>query len=189
MDYKALTTGSLKLSLLSGRMEPEGYFTVMDRAELSGKPGIRAYVIGSSHLAVFGDGPCITEILACSEVPQENICLRCSPFEKQGQNRVRIDIGSFRYRCHMDTVPFGSGVVDRMRDQAKSFAENGQIGLSAQFPCRNSRAPLTVVCGEVLPDCGVRIQTLHSYPEENRVVVTDSSVEWIQPKEDMPYGQ
>ena len=161
----------------------------MDRAELAGKPGIRAYVIGSSHVAVFGDDPCITEILACSEVPQENLCLRCSPFEKQGQNRIRIDIGPFRYRCDMDTVPFGSGVVHRMQDQAKSFKENGKIGLSARFPCRNSRAPVTVVCAEVLPDGGGRMQTLHSYPEENRVVITDSSVERVQPKEDMPYEQ
>lgn len=189
MEYKPLTTDALKLSLISGPVEPERYFHVMKQAELQGSPGIRAYVIGSSHVAVFGDDPCMTEILACSEVPQENPSLRCRLFEEQGQNRVQLDLGSFRYRCDIETVSFGSEVIDRMRDQAKSFAENGKIGLSAKFPCRNGLAPLTVVCAEVLPDGGGRVRTLHSYPEENRVVITDSSVEWAQPKKDMLYGQ
>ena len=188
MDYKALTTDSLKLSLLSGPVEPERYFHVIERAELSGKTGIRAYVIGSSHVAVFGDDPCITEILACSEAPQENLCLRRRPFEKPGGQQIRIDIGPFRYRCDIETVPFGSGAVNRMQDRANAFAANGRIGLSAEFPCLNGRPPLTVICAETLPGGG-RVRTLHSYPGEDRVVMTDSSVERVQPKEDMPYGQ
>lgn len=188
MDYKTLTAESLKLTLVSGPVDPELFFHVMEHAELAGEPGIRAYVIGSSHVAVFGDDPCITEILACSPVPEENLSLRCRPFEEQEQNRIRIDIPPFRYRCDMETVSFGSGAVERMQDQAKSFAENGKIGLSAQFPCQNGRAPLTVVCAETLPGGG-RVRTLHSYPEEDRVVMTDSSVELVQPKEDIPYEQ
>lgn len=188
MDYKTLTADSLKLSLVSGPVEPQRFFHVMDRAELAGEPAIRAYIIGSSHVAVFGDDPCMTEILACSRVPRENLSLRCRPFEEPGVNRIRIDIGPFRYRCDIETVPFGSGAVDRMQDQANAFAANGKIGLSAEFPCLNGRAPLTVICAETLPGGG-RVRTLHSYPEEDRVVMTDSSVERVKLKEDMPYGQ
>lgn len=196
--YRDQSASDLRLNLLRGDVDLE-QFTLL-RVALMRRPRVRidACIIGASHLLrVELPGPVrFHEVLACADVEAGSSRVFHAPVgELPGS--VELDIGggaSYRFRPWLATSSQGQSrlraLEERIRRVRHASPAGGELGLWLEFP----DSPSTRAAGSWQPDRGdeaprtllwlgvdsrdgkVRVETAHSYPNEGRVVFSETQL-------------
>jgi hypothetical protein len=146
--------------------------TVLDRREVTLAPGLEAglVVLGASHaVELRWGGERATEILACSAAPRGAAAV--AELSPGADVERRFDLPGLSLAVRLRVVPDDEEQRERVRRTlaAPTFARRG---VAVRFPPGHG-APggLTLVVAD--PDAP-RIETLHSYPAEGKLVLTET---------------
>jgi hypothetical protein len=156
--------------LCRGRVDL-GALVVLDRREVTLAPGLDAslVVLGASHaIELRWGGERATEILACAAVPPGgDVIAELSP--GAGLER-RFELPGLRLEVRVAVVGDGAPPdrVRRMLDAA-AFARRG---VAVRFPAgEGAVGGLTALLAD---PTAPRIETIHSYPAEGKLVLTET---------------
>ena len=171
MEYLDQSANNLILTLVKDKLDLS-QFNVLKEAAFSCKEcKIVLRIIGGSHLITYRMGDLtIHEIFACNRVKKETPILLSGPLEAVCGNHSLMLSNTYKYEF---------GVIKRKLDEEeinireienviKEEKENTK-GLIFEFPENESGVPKTMILLKH-EDCKLNISTVHSYPNENNVV-------------------
>lgn len=192
------TAKDLHLNLIEGPMGDLSQFRILKAHSLVlGEWRVKAHIIGASHfISVDGNGVIFHEIFACMKVKSSAKRIYYGPIPETGNLTHRFDNGvtSSGVEYHVAEHPgieypcieykFNSKLT-RWDDGESHLLElerlahespAGRIGLVEDFPHVNAAIdPKTIVLvkidGKIL-----KFETVHSYPNENRIVFTQTII-------------
>jgi hypothetical protein len=139
-------------------------------------------------LAPAGGGRSLTEVVACTGVGSADQQLHFGPFrdKQMGSFTQSILGGALVYTFKARTELWSNdaaGFVDRLAfniERAYSSTARPSAGLIFEFPRSSAgqtdQQPMTLVYLESEPEYGIFLQTVHSYPNDGVVVVTESKL-------------
>lgn len=176
--HRELHSKDLKLNLLNKLIDPDLYFTVLKQSRLEGRINVNAFIIGSSHVIIFNSGnQYLTEIFACQNIPKQKEFLKFTPFTGKKNFVIKEKVDSFSYSCAIDKYKWDEDIIRDMLALADNSLQHGNIGLKASFPSKEkSMVPHTVISIPQMSNEECNVKTLHSYPNENAIIITETSV-------------
>ena len=176
--HRELLSGNLKLNLFNELIDPELYFTVLKQSKLKGSINVNAFIIGSSHVIIFNVGKhYLTEIFACQNIPKQKEFLKFTPFTEKKDCVIKEQVDPFSYSCAIDKCEWDEDLIREMLTLADNSLQHGEIGLTASFPSKDkSIVPHTVISVPKMNNGECNVKTLHSYPNENTIIITETSV-------------
>lgn len=198
MEFLDVSSAELRFNLVSGVIDISNLQPV-DRSRAAVLLGGRRFevevgILGASHFMTIrpqdaDDHAQLTEVFACGEVEVAAQRLYFGPLGGLGVilpvTQTLLD-GAYTYTFEAWTNCWSPGiytlVVDLERETVRAQAAKGDLplGLAFEFPSLPSvdgaasyQRPLTLVLMEVDPRKGeLTLRTIHSYPNEERVVFT-----------------
>lgn len=189
--YLDQSASALSWNLVEGDVDAT-CFTLLASASLFA-PGfvLHAHIVGASHLLrmEWDEGAVYHEVVACAGLPETAKRVASARLATQSTGETAATLAGRR------SLRFASQIVDsanagvrlRALDQSISRAAargNQEIGLRFEFPSRapdagaaNETGPLTLLHAALSQrNERVRIESAHSYPNEARVVFTQTSI-------------
>ncbi|MBE9040715.1 DUF2617 family protein [Oscillatoriales cyanobacterium LEGE 11467] len=148
-------------------------------------------ILGASHFMSvrFPDDRAIAEVLACLELREADAIARLSCLDLSGtltQVCEKLNQGTYRFQvwCQDWSETGCQEKVERLAAQIRKANGNTEAGLAFEFPSSETdrpldRPPVTLVLLRIRnssPEV-FELQTVHSYPNEGRVVFSHSSYE------------
>ena len=176
--HRELFSKNLKLNLLNELIDPGLYFTVLKQSKLRGSINVNAFIIGSSHVIIFNVGKhYLTEIFACQNIPKQKEFLKFTPFTGKKNCVIKEQVDSFSYSCTIDKYEWDGDLIREMLTLADNSLQHEEIGLTASFPSKDkSIVPHTVISVPKMDNGGCNVKTLHSYPNEDAIIITETSI-------------
>ncbi len=160
-SYKKLTLGYALRNIDVSSLN------IIDKKEIG---DIEYGVLGASHYFKIGNK--FTEVFACR--PLKNIDYSNNIFDVGDQ--LYIDNDQMSYL-------FESSIIEDIHEIEKYFVEfNNKGSLEIKFPTIQNNLPFEAVTYINLDKIGdeIKISSLHSYPEENKIVITKTTVKLKQ---------
>jgi hypothetical protein len=194
VPYKDVSAAALCFNLVSGVADISALHPIHKTVlTLSiGGRGIRIEtgILGASHFMTLAPAcgkDAITEVFVCSEIEPADRRIYLKPLGFGGRigplTQPLID-GAWNYSFSAWTEPWSAASADRLCrlerrvELANTESPKTSAGLRFRFPNRPSgqreQPPETVVLLELEPDRGLHLQTIHSYPNDEVLVVTES---------------
>lgn len=150
-------------------------------------------ILGASHFMSirFPDDGAIAEVLACLQLREADTIARLSPLDLSGPStRVseKLNQGTYRFQvwCQDWSETGCQEKVERLAKQIKKANGNTEAGLAFEFPSSDTDRqldcqPLTLVLLTIRHSSpeAFELKTVHSYPNEGRVVFSHSLYERI----------
>lgn len=205
IHYKDQSAGELRLHVVAGWLDV-GRFPPLATARLDRNGlCVQASVIGASHVIRIADAQMdartgrVTEIVACGTLPAD-ISPAFSGWLKDIAPAVELQLSPRLYYCFAASRTDRRSDLPRFQTLEQRIAEDPlsatDLGLDYSFPERRPEppsgalhegasealpktgtAPRTLVCVALDPhDRRVTIETAHSYPNEDTIVFSHSSV-------------
>ena len=148
-------------------------------------------ILGASHFMSirFPDDRAIAEVLACLELPEADALARLRSLDLSGSlTRVsqKLARGTYRFQVWcQDWDEMGcQETVERLAAQIQQANGNTEAGLAFEFPASEGdrqldHQPVTLVLLRIRNSSpeAFELKTVHSYPNEGRVVFSHSSYE------------
>ena len=179
LPYKDSSARALRLRLYEGPVGSHGPQVLASGTANRDDIRIHASVIGSSHvMEVRGRDVTLTELLACEPLATGS---PVALWEPGGPVIEYVGREGVRYSFEARTMDWDRAVpeFDLTRSLILSAEDSSsELGLAFRFPDGRSshRAAETLVWAAAC-DGGVRARTVHSYPTEGLVVVSETTIE------------
>ncbi len=172
------TVRDLRLNLVEGPINEWSQFTILQgRSEILGPWGIKAHVIGASHLiSIHHQDRQFHEIVACMEVKAAARPLYYGPIPDAGSLTQQF-MGQVEYRFDSQILEWEAGepVMLHLEQRVNLDAER-QFGLAVDFsPVGAKNIPKTIILVK-MENQVLRLETVHSYPNENCIAFTETSI-------------
>ena len=175
--YSDESAMNLCLTLVKGDVDCS-QFTILKMSQIN-KPGlqIEAGIIGASHFFAFDLGDQrLHEVFACTAVHTDSPKAYYGPLQDVSR-KVELVLGKVVYSfCSRLTVwEEGLSELECIEQQARS--NSNQIGLVQQFPGKGKvQQSKTILWLRLESENKVRMDTVHSYPNERRIVFTTTNI-------------
>lgn len=187
--YIDQSAAELRLNVVGGSLDLS-QFTLLEAGRIRGvRLQVRAAIIGASHVIALEpcDAPALHEVFACTDVraPARTAkrlysgavrdltgAIECEPSRHLGYWFSSCAMGQRDGQARLDAL---AARIERADDPA----QRGEIGLRYTFPERpgTRHAPKTLVWVGVDPtESQVRVETAHSYPNEQTIVFSETRV-------------
>ncbi len=142
---------------------------------------VQAAIIGASHVLRFTttDGEALNEVFACMDVATSGRPLLVA--KSLPRDQVKFDLGGLTYNFDSE-VRTGDSALDKLGQLQLDIgiAKNSvrEIGLSHDFPKKSEDPwiPQTLIYVGPRQGGGAFARTAHSYPNENTIVFTETTV-------------
>lgn len=179
--YVDQSAHSLRLTLCNGRLD-QSQFTILERGWCKvGDMAVEAAIVGGSHfLTVEHSGQVFSEVCVCMPFKHTGKVYLDEPLysvEGFDSRTVEGTPQSLVYGVRRRVVAWDKADSDmkELLSRVNSSSRENVIALVHDFPrCKgDSRDPRTVV-SVVRVEGGLSVSTIHSYPQEDLVVFTDS---------------
>ncbi len=179
LDQSAL---GLKLNVIDGALN-RNQFALLEKDSVTIKTGltVEAAIIGGSHILTVKSesaGVHFHEVFACTDIKTESRLAYFGPLQKVAGKQDLIFNGNIHYTFSaqfLDWDPF-KAKIDEIETRAREACDlPSSIGLIHDFPRKGKRVPKTVV---LMEETGkeIEIKTVHSYPNENSLVLTTTNI-------------
>lgn len=172
------TAHDLRLNLVEGPIGEWSPFNILKmRGRVMGPWDIKAHVIGASHLiSVNYKGVCFHEIVACMEVKAAARRIYYGPIPEAGDLAHRF-LGQVEYRFDAKILPWDAGEpVMANLEQAAEGDAGRQFGMTVDFPPVDTETIPKTILLVAMEDRSLRFETVHSYPYEDCIVLTETSI-------------
>jgi hypothetical protein len=196
VPYKDVSASALCFNLVSRAVDVSTLHPISKTGLILSIGGIviniEAGILGASHfmtLTPAGGGDTIAEVVVCSEVGAADQRLCFTPLG--GNGRIgpltqSILHGALVYTFTAWTEPWAAPAADTIRnlagriERADSDSTKPSTGLVFKFPSlpsgQTDQQALTMVYLESDPDREIHLRTIHSYPNDGVLVVTESKL-------------
>jgi hypothetical protein len=167
--YVAQRSAELRFSLYRGTHPANRAWVLAEKSARLGPWRIRAQVVGASHVVVISrEAIALTEVVvACPVHAEAPAAIQTLP--ALAAHPVEVDLGEWQYTHAARRVASGSGEEAISEDAWCSDVPNR---LSASYPAGpDGRRGFTALTWRE-EGLGLRLETLHVYPEEDAVVAT-----------------
>lgn len=181
-EYLDQSASGLQLSVVDGDFNKDQLSILMSETMHFGPLKIDAAVIGASHcISMTGPDFLIHEVFACLDVEASKLAY-CG---KLGSvlGSIKLNINGYRYKFYLPRIyTFDEEITflqwKELQNLADLMKRDEGIGLRFQFPNDEGfmNPPETIVIARKI-DGRLTFQTLHSYPNEQRIVLTKSIME------------
>ncbi|MCK5614513.1 DUF2617 family protein [Candidatus Pacearchaeota archaeon] len=182
--YQDQSADDLRLTVLAGELDVSQFSVMSEQTITSSHLGIHAAIIGASHFVeVQWDDIRINEVFACTEVSSNGPKAHYGPLNLvvggvalKFANRVKYIFNAEAWQWAQ-----GANKLSQLLNKIKGGSiTNNNIGLTFQFPGGDiKKPPITIFWLEILPhktSQQINIETIHAYPNEDRIVYTQSSI-------------
>ncbi len=171
MEYIDQSANNLILTLIEGKLD-FSQFNILKEMSFSCKEcKIVLRIIGGSHLITYRMGDLtLHEIFACNRVKKETPILLSGPLDKVYGSHSLMLSNTYQYDFSVK-----KGDLDTEAENIKKIEsiiqaeEENTRGLVFDFPGNETGTPKTMVLLKH-EGCKINISTVHSYPNENTVV-------------------
>ncbi len=179
LDQSAL---GLKLNVIDGVLN-KSQFTLLEKDTITTKTGltVKAAIIGGSHILTIKSesvGVHFHEVFACTDIKTESKLAYFGPLRKVSGKQDLIFKGDIYYTFSaqlLDWDPF-KAKIDEIETKARKVGDQeSSIGLIHDFPGKGKHIPKTIVLMEEASK-GIEVKTIHSYPNENNLVLTTTNI-------------
>lgn len=177
--YVDQSPDALGLVVAGGRLDPSQFHVLATTGLTRGNLEVELGIIGASHYLLFEhEGQAISEVLACVKVESPLSLTRVEDF-LDGQivegGSTNLD---YRFQAHRIGWEEGQDERFRIRKLATEYAQQqGGLGLQETFPAaEGAPAGETIVAGRLEDGQHLQVETLHSYPNEESIVVTRTEI-------------
>ncbi len=171
MEYLDQSANNLILTLVEGKLDLS-QFNILKEVSFSCKEcKIVLRIIGGSHLITYRMGDLILhEIFACNRVKKETAILLSGPLNKVYGNHSLMLSNTYKYEFSAKKCKLidEAGSIEKIESIINTEAEKTK-GIVFEFPGNDTGIPKTMVLLEH-EGCKIKISTVHSYPNENNVV-------------------
>lgn len=173
IEYKDQSPRDLTLQVLS-RPPDISKFTVLRDKEVNICPLLcRAYIIGESHIVwVQVDDQNLLEIFSCAPLKlNQGVLLNHSIGELAQPRKTSHGAFDYLFTCRVEDIKCGA--------DARTILEAGndwQLTLDFDFPGQLDEHPKTVLAVACKDDKPIIVKSLHSYPNEGKVVFTETQI-------------
>jgi hypothetical protein len=193
VPFKDVSASSLCLNLVSGHVDVSTLHPISETGLILTIGGvamkIELGILGASHfmsLASISGNRALTEVVACAGVGATDQRLYFGPLgcKQIGPLTQSIFDGALTYTFSARTERWSEPAASTIGKLAHNIVRANQdsdrptVGLTFEFPrsstVHTDQQPMTLVYLETDPDRGIRLQTVHSYPNDSVVVVTES---------------
>ncbi len=188
--YMDKSAANIRLSVIDGELEIAQFNVLKQGQIVSDRPPfrIKGRIIGASHLLSFEIGNRkFHEIFACGDinvngqkiVVQEPLSTTSESVKLNLWNRV-----SYSFESAVHNYSEAEEWLTELESRAEIFSKSGDdknVGLIFNFPRGESlnKTPKTVLIAESDSSVAqVKITTAHSYPNEGRIVQSDTVLEF-----------
>jgi hypothetical protein len=196
VPYKDVSASALCFNLVSGAVDVASLHPISKMGLVLPIGGIEiqieAGILGASHfmtLAPIGGKDAMTEVVVCSEVEPADRRVYLKPLSCSGRidplTQTLLD-GALSYSFSAWTEPWSGAStgtfhqLERRIELANAASSKTSTGLAFRFPSLPARQtdqpPETMVFLELVTNQGMRLQTIHSYPNDHVLVVTESKL-------------
>jgi hypothetical protein len=197
VPYKDVSASALRLNLVSGVVDTAtlhpisktGLNLVINGISVKIETGI----LGASHFMTLtpdGGSDSIAEVVVCTEIEPANQRIFRAPLgcgKPVGPLTQSFSGGKLQYAFAAWMEPWSNSardIVYKLKNRIERANENAgnlSTGLIFRFPDPRPDAtgqqPMTMIYLEAEKDRGIRLQTIHSYPNDGKVVITNSKLE------------
>ena len=170
---------ALSLNLIEGEID-KSQFDILAEGQLE-RHGVKlvAHIIGGSHFFTIdlGGGRRISEVFACTEVQTDLPRLYCGPLRGITKTIECSLFGNSQYVFEARTLE-----GEKAKLEIDEFSVQGDdLCLKFEFPSDDAEdSPVTLVCADMFVndrnDVIVEVGTMHTYPNEGKVVFTDMCI-------------
>jgi hypothetical protein len=193
VPFKDVSASSLCLNLVSGHVDVSTLHPISETGLILTIGGVELKIelgiLGASHfmsLAPIGGNRALTEVVACAGVGATDQRLYFGPLGCKQIDALTQSIfdGALIYTFSARTERWAEPAANTVGKLARNIAQANPdldrptVGLTFEFPhsstVHTDQQPMTLVYLEADPDRGIRLQTVHSYPNDSVVVVTES---------------
>ncbi len=184
--YIDKSAANIRLSVVDGELEI-GQFNVLKQGQIvSDRPQfrIKMRIIGASHLLSFEMGSHIFhEIFACGDIKINTQKIAALETISANSESVKLDLWdkvSYFFKPALLSYSKAEKWLRELEIRAKKLSESDNdmdVGLVFNFPCGKSlhKTPKTILIAQCdKSSAQVKITTAHSYPNEERIVQSDS---------------
>lgn len=177
MEYVDQSADSLILKVFD-RPINVNQFTIFSYGSIldSNFINIKAYIVGESHIVVlqFGETK-LYEILSCGPVKSDFEPVLKFPVSSMSLKREVVCVGN--YQCDLDLRNFSSSRFMMEEFEKNLISQNpSHLGLSFDFPSEGIDISKTIVQVQVMDKKDIFIKSMHSYPNEDKIVCTKTLV-------------
>jgi len=201
MVYVDQSAYGLRLNIIEGEeLDLEQFNLLASESIETPLVRIQASIIGASHLIRYkiGDGFFLNEVFACIDVATDNRRAYYGPLKNiQGIVDLRfpseaVGAAMARYKFQSHLIKWGkageeaAGVLETMAREAKSKSAQRRllthgvhdVGLIFQFPQESQPYPPKTIVWVRLDEgrSMIKVETLHSYPNEGNLVFTNTEL-------------
>lgn len=179
LGYKDQSASELRFTLVRGCLDDRRFHILQSGSLEGGFLKVEARIIGASHYISFSTKDfLLNEIFACESIETSANIAYCGPLDQiKGSVSLGLSYG-LNYSFHVRTVDTTEKPYNP-RNIIEAMAEVKGLGLLYEFPViDNTPTPLTTV-GVYFKNLGEKpdkevciVETAHSYPNENKVVLT-----------------
>ena len=175
------SANALNLNLIEGRID-ESQFDILAEDSIEDL-GIRldAHIIGGSHFLIIHVGDrCVSEVFACTEIETDLPRLYCGPLGSITKKIECLIFNNLRYVFRADIHDFDPiNICDIKGDYESRYPKH--VLLTFEFPKANRTEvhnPATIVLAGMNSTL-IDVSTIHSYPNENKIVATTSRFQYL----------
>jgi hypothetical protein len=177
--YQDQSASALKLGIVSEFLALD-QFNVLSSLMIKTPIKIEARIIGASHCISFVlNKQLFTEVFACTEVRAKNIIFARQLSEMSCPLHLRLNEFDYKFKAKIISWEEGVSFSESLEQLARKKSEK-IIGLVEDFPVchKTGLIPKTIIVISNKSDLGfVQIDTVHSYPNEQKIVFTTSTIE------------
>jgi hypothetical protein len=194
VPYKDVSASALCFNLVTRAVDISTLHPISKAGRILSIGGIRIKIetgiLGASHFMTLSPacgGDSIAEVVVCSEVGAADQRLCFTPLGGNGRiGPITQPIlnGALTYTFTAWTEPWSAPAVDTVRklasciELADSDSSKPSTGLVFNFPslpsAQTDQQAMTMVYLESDPDREIHLRTIHSYPNDGVLVVTES---------------
>ncbi len=188
--YIDKSAANIRLSVIDGELEI-GQFNVLKQGQIvSDQPQfrIKGRIIGASHLLSFeiGDRK-FHEIFACGDINVNGQKIVVQEPLSRSSESVKLNLWnkvSYSFESAVHNYSEAEKWLTELENRAKKFNKSDRddnVGLIFNFPRGKSllKTPKTVLIAQCdRSSASVKITTAHSYPNEGRIVQSDTILEF-----------
>jgi len=182
--YQDQSANNLRLSLIRGPINSAQHFDVLDTGSMEFGIGyIKADIIGASHVINFKiRGFEFSEIFACVEPKIGGRRLVYGPLKDFSADHISYGFKKehvkYSFSARISDWDEGEETLNNCEKYAIACGNRtGRIGLVREFPSKDANhAPKTIVT--VWHNERIQVETVHSYPNERRIVFTKTSINY-----------
>ncbi|MCD4817073.1 MAG: DUF2617 family protein [Candidatus Cloacimonetes bacterium] len=181
MEYIDQSASNLLLTIVKGDLDMT-QFNILSEEKIQ-YPDLKiiSRIIGGSHIITIQSKDIVLhEIFACISVKDKKPFLLCKPL-KDIESNVFLKFENqlnYQFSSSCQTSEEGFNKLQEIEILAKNRKTNNKHGLIFEFPGNNDSAPKTIIY-TVLMGKNIEIKTAHSYPNEQKIVFTETKVKLI----------